>query len=168
LPYLSISRDGGVHWSSPAMVGPPGMEEAHLPALAVGAPGHVAFAYFGAYDSPGKPWTGASYTNTTWHVIVTESVDALDADPTYLTASGDPPGDPVARGECAIVRCNDAVKDFISLEIGPDGTPWVALVDGCLNACKAHQQQGIDGREGAMARLWGGPSLLDAAAPHGA
>lgn len=160
LPYLAISRDGGAHWSNPAMVGPPGLNEANLPALAVGAPGHVAFAYFGAYDSPGKPWTRSTYTNTTWHVVLTESVDALDADPTYLTASGDPPGDPVARGACGLVRCNDAVKDFISLEVSPDGTPWVALVDGCLDACKAHGQQDIDGREGAMARLWGGPSLL--------
>jgi hypothetical protein len=159
LPYLSVSRDGGATWSPPARVGPPGLKEANLPALAAGATGKIAFAYFGAFDSPGAPWASSSYTNTTWHAIVSESVDALDADPTYLTAVADPPLDPVARGECGLVRCNDAVKDFISLEIGPDGTPWVALVDGCLAACKEHKQQGIDGREGAMARLWGGPSL---------
>jgi hypothetical protein len=161
MPYLAVSRDGGATWSAPIAVAPPGLREANLPALAVGGTGKLALAYFGSYDSPGAPWDRAAYGDTSWHQVITLSVDALADDPTFLTATANDPADPVARGECAIGRCNDAVKDFIHAVVGPEGTPWVSLVDGCLKACRAGQQTDIDGREGAVGRLWGGPSLLD-------
>jgi hypothetical protein len=161
MPYLAISRDGGATWSAPIAVAPPGLKEANLPALTVAGTGKLALAYFGSYDSPGAPWDPEAYGDTSWHQVMTMSVDALSADPTFLTATANDPADPVARGACNIVRCNDAVKDFISAETGPDGTPWVALVDGCLKECREGQQTDIDGREGALGRLWGGPSLRD-------
>lgn len=160
LPYLVVSRDGGASWDAPRMVGPPGLVEAHLPALAAGGVGKLAFSYFGSFDSPGAPWDG-EYSETSWHMVVGMTVDALADDPTYFTAVANDAADPVARGVCGLGRCNDAVKDFIHLEIGPDGTPWTALVDGCLDACRRGEQTEIDGREGAVARLWGGPSLRD-------
>ena len=159
LPYLAVSHDQGATWDAPRMVGPPGLKEAHLPAAQAGDVGKVSFAYFGSFDSPGAGSDDGEYAETSWHQVVGMTVDALADDPTYFTALANDPADPVARGVCGTVRCNDAVKDFIHLEIGPDGTPWVALVDGCLDACRRGEQTDIDGREGAVARLWGGSTL---------
>lgn len=161
LPYLAVSRDGGLTWGEPFMVGPPGLVEAHLPAAQAGGVGKVAFAYFGSFDSPGMGADPGDYAETTWHQLIGMSLDALADDPTFLTAIANPADDPIARGPCGTVRCNNAVKDFIHLEIGPDGTPWVASVDGCITACARGESLENDGREGAVARLWGGPSLLD-------
>lgn len=161
LPYLATSTDGGRTFGPARMVGPPGLKEAHLPAAQAGGEGKVAWAYFGSFDAPGVGSDDAGYADTTWHQMVGMTVDALSDDPLLLTAYANDPADPIARGECGNVRCNDAVKDFIHLEIGPDGTPWVATVDGCSQRCAAGATEGNDLREGAVGRLWGGPSLLD-------
>jgi hypothetical protein len=161
LPYLATSTDGGETWGEARMVGPPGLQQAHLPAAQAGGAGKVAWAYFGSFDAPAPGSDDADYAGTTWHQMVGMTVDALADDPLLLTAYANPPADPIARGPCGTVRCNNAVKDFIHLEIGPDGTPWVASVDGCIRACAEGTSQENDGREGAVARLWGGPSLLD-------
>ncbi|MFA5943592.1 MAG: sialidase family protein [Candidatus Thermoplasmatota archaeon] len=160
LPYLAVSHDQGATWEAPRMVGPPGLKEAHLPAAQAGGEGKVAWAYFGSFDSPGAGSDDGEYAETTWHQLVGMTVDGLADNPTYYTAYANPPEDPIARGTCGTVRCNNAVKDFIHLEIGPDGTPWVASVDGCIAACARGESAENDGREGAVARLWGGPSLL--------
>jgi hypothetical protein len=161
LPYLAVSRDGGLSWGEPFMVGPPGLKEAHLPAAQAAGEGKVAFAYFGSFDAPGVGSDDGEYAETTWHQMVGMTVDALADDPLFYTASTSPADDPIAVGPCNTVRCNNAVKDFIHLEVGPDGTPWVASVDGCSTACAASGSFDNDIREGAVARLWGGPSLLD-------
>ncbi|HUR26403.1 MAG TPA: sialidase family protein [Candidatus Thermoplasmatota archaeon] len=164
LPYLAVSRDGGASWGEPFMVGPPGLQQAHLPAAQAAGVGKVAFAYLGSFDAPSLQDASddSAYAETTWHQMVGLTVDALVDDPTFLTASATPADDPIAVGACNAVRCNNAVKDFIHLEIGPDGTPWVASVDGCIAACARGESMENDGREGAVARLWGGPSLRDA------
>jgi hypothetical protein len=162
LPYLAISTDRGLTWGPARMVGPPGLVEAHLPALQAGGAGKSAWAYYGSFDSPGDGGDEA----TTWHQLIGVTLDALAEDPVYLTAFANDPADPVARGVCGTVRCNNAVKDFIHLQIGPDGTPWVALVDGCLRTCSTGETTANDGREGAVARLWG-LSLWDADDPNG-
>lgn len=167
LPYLASSTDGGRSFGPARMVGPPGLVEAHLPAAQAGGAGKVAWAYFGSFDSPGPGSDEAEHQGTTWHQMVGMTLDALADDPLFLTASANPPEDPIAVGACGTVRCNDAVKDFIHLEIGPDGTPWVASVDGCIRECARGDAAENDGREGAVARLWGGPSLWDAADPNG-
>jgi hypothetical protein len=162
LPYLAVSTDRGLTWGPARMVGPPGLVEAHLPALQAGGAGKSAWAYYGSFDSPGDGGDEA----TTWHQLIGITLDALADDPVYLTAIANDPTDPVARGVCGTVRCNNAVKDFIHLQIGPDGTPWVALVDGCLRACATGDAPANDGRDGAVARLWG-LSLWDPSDPNG-
>jgi hypothetical protein len=56
LPYLAISRGGGLRWSSPLMIGAPGVNEAALPRLVSGIRGDVDVAYFGSENSPGAPF----------------------------------------------------------------------------------------------------------------
>jgi hypothetical protein len=66
--------------------------------------------------------------------------------------------DPLVIGSCGIVRCQQ-IFDFIDLDIAPDGTPWVALVDGCppqgANPLPCYTPWG----RGFVAHLTGGPKL---------
>src|SRR5947209_3264586 len=45
LPFLSISRDHGEHWSTPLMVAPPGVHEVDFPTIDVGDPGKIAITF---------------------------------------------------------------------------------------------------------------------------
>ncbi|MDQ3878648.1 MAG: glycoside hydrolase [Actinomycetota bacterium] len=56
LPYLAISRDGGKKWGKPMMIGAPGVREATLPSLTVGADGKIAAVYYASTNSPGPPF----------------------------------------------------------------------------------------------------------------
>jgi hypothetical protein len=56
LPYLAISRNGGATWSSPMMIAAPGVKEATMPGIDVGADGRIAIVYLGSTDSPGRPF----------------------------------------------------------------------------------------------------------------
>jgi hypothetical protein len=107
LPYLSISRDHGMHWSAPLMVAAPGVNEAALPSLVVGKRGQVAIAYYGSKNSPGPPFpapcTGIStscpaYQNQTWNTYVTEAFNALAPQPLFWSATLNDPAQPTYYG----------------------------------------------------------------------
>ncbi len=157
LLYLAISRDGGKTWDRPMMVAAPGVTEANLPAIDVGAPGKIAISYMGSENSPGKPdKQGADYSRVTWNGYLTMSANVLSRNPVFYSASANTPRDPLIRGKCGPGRCG-RVFDFIDVEIAPDGTPWGAFVDGCIEEC-------VDGTssmgdKGFVGRLVGGPLL---------
>jgi hypothetical protein len=108
LPYLSVSRDNGRHWSRPLMIGAPGVNEAALPRLVTGARGQVAVAYFGSTNSPGVPFpppcttavaTGCpDWQNVTWNTYVTETFNGLDRRPLFWSASLNDPSQPTWYG----------------------------------------------------------------------
>ncbi|HEX2038660.1 MAG TPA: sialidase family protein, partial [Acidimicrobiales bacterium] len=166
LPYLAISRNGGTTWSTPIMIGHPGVKEANLPALAIGSKGRIAVAYVGSENSPGVPFSDRrnAYANVTWNGYITMTTDALAADPVFYSAPVNAPADPIAKGVC-LHRCR-AIGDFIDVQIGPDGVPWTALVDTCAAGVCDRYTGSLDGSEGgglgaALAgRLSGGPSLV--------
>jgi hypothetical protein len=87
----------------------------------------------------------------TWNGYLAITLDALSEDPLFFTASVNDPEDPLARGDCGPYQCA-GVGDFLDMRIGPDGTPWAAFVR------EGQKAQAVVGR------LFGGPSLLDAAA----
>jgi hypothetical protein len=148
LPYMSVSRDGGRTWGRPVMVGEAGLDEAQLPSIAVGDPGRVALLYMGTTTSPGPPYCArttldacvnedgspgrpaADYASTTWNGHMAVSTNALARDPQFTTATVNDPADPLIRGVCGPVRCQQAY-DFLKVVIAPDGTAWGAFVDGC-------------------------------------
>jgi hypothetical protein len=136
----------------------------------------------GSTDSPGAPFPQAqcdppplgctlhddppaqAYANTTWSAYVTESVDALAPSPTFLTATINAPADPLVRGACGAVRCQE-VFDFLDIRLAPDGSPWVALVDACMKDCATGARMTDDAGDALVGHLAGGPDLL---APGGA
>ena len=136
LPYLAVSRDGGRTWSDPIRVSPPGVVQTSLPALAIApnAPeGKVALAYMGSTNAPGAPYRidAAAYEGATWSAYLTVTLDALDVRPKFHTATINDPDEPLVVGKCGTLRCG-AQADFIDVQVGPDGTPWVAAVQGCM------------------------------------
>lgn len=130
LPYLVVSRDGGRTWGDPMMVGRPGVVEASLPSVDLGASGLVAVAYMGTDDAP-EP----GYGDVEWDGYVTATRTALSRRPLFYSVSVNEPSDPLLRGACPQTKCGP-VYDFIDVVVAPDDTVWGAFVDGCLAACR--------------------------------
>ena len=166
LPYLTVSKDGGETWSEPLDVSAPGVTESNLATVDVGDPGKIAIAYYGSENAPGAPYS-ASYLQTTWNGYITMSADALKQRPVFMSASVNPRSDPLVRDRCGPGRCK-TVLDFIDIEIAPDGTPWAAFVDSCIDQeyadgtnCVSNPSRGQNfGDLGLLGRLVGGPPLV--------
>jgi len=158
LPYLVVSKDGGKRWSKPIMVGAPGLREANLPAMDLGAEGKIAFVYMGSENSPFRAGrdTQRSYSKTTWNGYMTVTANALDKNPLFFTGTVNNKKDPLIRDTCGPGRCR-AVFDFIDVVVGPDGTAWGAFVDGCTAICASGASN--IGSEAVVGHLVGGPRL---------
>lgn len=176
MPYLSVSKNGGKSWGKPMMVGVPGLKEANLPSIDVGAPGKVAFAYMGSTNSPYKPngkyeqvectlieqqldqCDDPRWKNTTWNGYMTISANVLDREPLFYSGSVNAPSDPLSRGNCGPGRCK-AVYDFIDVVIAPDGTPWSSWVDACTTVCSGPGGTNNIGADAITGSFAGGPRL---------
>jgi hypothetical protein len=120
LPYLAMSRDRGLHWSTPLMIASPGVKEAFNPRLVAGAKGQVAVTYYGSKNPP-VPFppesactftinfflpgygfvsmTCPGYANETWDTYVTETFNAMAKDPLFWSATLNDPSRPTFFGE---------------------------------------------------------------------
>jgi len=134
LPYLAISRDHGLHWSTPMMIAAPGVNEAAVPYLVAGGQGQVAVAYYGSKNAPlpfpppcfpvpegpRRSFTPAppgptpdcpGYENEKWDTYVTESWNAPDSQPLFWSASLNDPANPTWYGcspsEIGVIRWNE-------------------------------------------------------------
>lgn len=145
LPYMAISKDKGVTWGAPIMIAPPGVRQANFPVVAGGAPGKIAISF---------PSTTSGASNRPWDQTVVTTIDALGADPIFLSATGNPPTDPIHRGNC-LGRCG-GMWDFIDIQISAQGEAWVAASDDCGTAtCPTPAKAGA----GIAVRMIGGPKL---------
>ncbi|MFN2543828.1 MAG: sialidase family protein [Actinomycetota bacterium] len=127
LPWLAVSRDHGATWSSPLMIGAPGVNEAWGPALGIDPDGRVSVAYMGTSGSPGAPWTG-DYANVAWFGYVAVIPKPLDTRPLIFSAATSSASRPFVKGTCGPDRC-DPVLDFIDVQSATDGSAWAAFVD---------------------------------------
>jgi hypothetical protein len=118
--YLATSRDGGVSWSAAMDVLAPGVQgiRTHF-GFDVGAPGHVALSYLG------KPAGRDRFDG-----YITETSDALAGRPVFWSATADDPAQPpLDFGQKG--SSNGLGLDYVSVAIGPDGTPWASFWDAC-------------------------------------
>lgn len=160
LPYLAISRDGGETFSRPIPIGLPGLREANLPTIDVGAPGKLAFAYIGSTNAPGgkaPEGQGSGYEKATWNGYISVTTNALATRPRFITAAVNPPKDPLVRGSCPILRCQQIV-DFIDVVIDSKGRAWASMVDGCPKKARQRSQCAQWGT-GIVSTLVGAPKL---------
>jgi hypothetical protein len=165
-PYLAVSRDRGATWSAPMDVGAPGLRQALNPGIALGAPGKVAIAYMGSTNASGPPFADdincsehpdcakapTNFDGVTYDGWVTQTANALEADPLFYSGTVNDPREPLVRGRCGpIVRCQQQF-DFSDVQISPaDGSAYAAFVGPC-------EASGCLG-EGIVGRFVGGPSL---------
>ena len=134
LPFLSVSRDHGMSWSTPRMIAPPGVHEVNFPTIAAGDAGRIAVLFPGSeskdFGDPGRPW----------NIYVVVSVNALDANPVFTWTVANPKSDPVHRGDCGPGRCDAAdggsMFDFLNIVVSPvDGALWGTASDTCTGDC---------------------------------
>lgn len=144
LPYLVTSTDHGRTWSQPRMIAPPGVLQANFPVVAGGAPGQIAISF---------PSTTTTGTKRAWDQTVVVTTDALSVNATFLSATGNPPTDPIHKGNCK-GRCG-GLWDFIDIQISPAGQAWVATSDDCVGTCPTAAHAG----DGIAIRQIGGPLL---------
>jgi len=71
-PYLATSTNGGLNWSKPLMIAPPGVREVQWPTVAAGAKGRIAITF------PGTTVNDATDLTRPWNYVVT-STNALAA-----------------------------------------------------------------------------------------
>ena len=129
LPYLSISRDGGMHWGTPMMIAPPGVHEVNFPSIDVGDPGKIVVTFPGTTFGDGaKPSTDSKRP---WNFYVTMSTNALAPHPLFTSNITNPVADPIARGDC-YDRCG-RMYDFLDVVSAPldQGRVWATQVDTC-------------------------------------
>jgi hypothetical protein len=132
LPYLIVSRDQGTSWSAPMNVGAPGVGQIRRLALTARDPGHISISYLGSTDG-GK----------TFNAYISESSNALAAQPTFWSAPVNDPAKPVALGTESSTF-GDRIQ-FLTGTIGPDGTPWAAFHCARTDLCP-DKRVGIAGR----------------------
>jgi len=176
LLYLAISRDHGMHWGTPLKVEAPGVNEIAIPNLVAGARGHIAVTYYASENAPhpfppscfqitpgprsatppaprpqGAELKCTGYENERWDTVVTESRNALDAQPLFWSATLNNPTNPTWYGctpsETGVIRwdenftdgpghfggCNPPrfPLDYFGAAMAPDGTVYVGYAQEC-------------------------------------
>lgn len=163
--WLSVSTDQGATWSEAVMASPPGVT-AHIPSLAAGSAGRIALAYPGTEDLPkGYASSDKEQDAAGWNGYLAYSLDAASGNATFVTTRLNDLSDPLVRGACGPGRCPGMV-DFIDVVIAPDGTPYAAFVDACVETC-AESGKGLDDNNASdalLGTLVGAPTLRDPAA----
>lgn len=116
---LRVSQDQGLTWSGPLnMIAPAARQVSpHSWGAAIGyQPGHVAVSYLAERSSEG------------YDGYITVTHNALDPDPVFYGAAVNPPSSPIVT----TIGGLGSAEDFITLAMGPDGTPWAPFFSDCL------------------------------------
>jgi hypothetical protein len=133
---LATSRDRGDTWTGPVTIPTPGLRSNIFPWPAAGDSGRLDVAWYGssAVDANATRGCGGSAdVKGDWGVYFTQSLDALDASPTFTT--------PLLASEHFVHRggiadmpsgkfCgNGTLGDFLTLRVGPQGEAAIAYAD---------------------------------------
>jgi hypothetical protein len=113
---MAISRDHARSWSRPLMIAAPGLKDAQLPSIAAGTSGHVGITYY-AGTSPNAQLLSA---------YITQTSDALSAQPLFYSAPLNDPAHPIFHD----YGLSDSPRtDYIGGAFDPPGTSfWAGLV----------------------------------------
>lgn len=146
---LRTSTDGGITWSGPLNVTPPGAAPIVQWAFAEQGAGEVAVSYLGQRGNQSLYDGYLSFTR-----------DALDPSPIFWGSALNAPSDPMRTSAPAQAR-----DDFIGVDITPSGEPWAAFAASCpgpvasgnASACPGPEASNPQANEGVAGRLaWPG------------
>ncbi|HUQ39633.1 MAG TPA: sialidase family protein [Acidimicrobiales bacterium] len=157
LPWLSVSRDHGNHWSEPLMIAPPGVQAVNFPSIAAGNAGRIAINFPGSTSKVADPYRP-------WNSYLVISTNALDRAPVFQSTTANPLSDPIHRGDCDS-RCG-AMLDFMEIVISSAGEAWASATDTCGEDCAARMSGAIPpggtvatSADGVAVRQLCGPAL---------
>jgi hypothetical protein len=116
LLYLAVSRDHARSWTSPMMVGAPGVKGVDRPAISAGAAGRVAITYYATNDPSAQTLTA----------YVTQTADGADPRPLFYSGALNDPAHPIFRD----YGLSDSPRaDFIGGAFDSAGTRfWAGVV----------------------------------------
>jgi hypothetical protein len=114
--YLTVSRDHAQSWSSPLDVTAPGLHTITRPAFAAGPSGRVAITYYASRDPSAQALSA----------YITETTDALQARPLYVTGVLNDPANPIYVDQG--LRGTTPRADFIGGAYDAAGTFWAGVV----------------------------------------
>jgi hypothetical protein len=127
LPYLAFSRDGGGTWSTPVMIGAPGVYITAFPSLTVKTPGYVAVAYYGSTQAM-APSNGDGYSvsdGRAYNAYLTVTTNLFADEPVFWSATFNDPAAPVFTGR------DFQVSEYAGYPVfAGDGSIWTAFLDG--------------------------------------
>lgn len=135
LLYMSVSRDHAQTWSKPMMIAAPGVGNVELPAVAAGAPGHVAVTYYASKDPSAQLETA----------YITQTSDATDPQPLLYSGAINDPAHPIFHD----YGLSDSPRaDFVGGAFDSPGTHfWAGVVEqlGAPNSSNYIQTTGYVG-----------------------
>lgn len=141
MPFLSISRDHGRHWSKPVSIAPPGVKDAAMIAIASHGIGQLAVSYLA--NTNGRPLVDG------W---LSESRDALRSHAVWWAAPLNDPATPLIDTRTSTTFGNRLF--FNTDNFSAQGVPWAAFHCAFTAACP-NERIGVVGR------------LAEAGGPHG-
>lgn len=136
---LARSDDRGATWAGPWNVTPPGARSLVFEALQAGAEGRLAFAFFAGPEESqdGGGISSGVPDDMPWHLFVGTVEGGHTDRPGIALYRASPPDDPVQVGPVCFGGggCPRNHGDFFSAATAPDGTFYLAFVDGCVGDC---------------------------------
>lgn len=172
--YLARSDDLGNTWAGPWNVTPPGVGSSVFASLHAGSPGRVAMAFHATNHTA---YPSEAPDDARWYTYIVTTEDGHTDNPegplftSYRVQDLDDPVQigGICNGNQGCHGGNRNLLDFIDGGIGPDGTFYTVIADGCIEDCVGDPDaEPGDSRARAvyMTRL-DGWSLFDAAGGEG-
>jgi hypothetical protein len=145
--WMAHSSDKGHTWSAPVRASPPNVLSTTMQSSVAGSAGKVAVLYYGTADSALAP--DHVPTTAVWHAYLAFSMNALSADPVWVTLQLDDSTDPIQVG-CISTNTDGHCShrnllDFTDLVADAHGGVIGAYADGCRPGCTYASSTGNEG-----------------------
>jgi hypothetical protein len=149
--FLSVSRDRAKTWGRPMQIAVPGAHKIAIPAPAAGPAGELAVTYYATADPNATKLTA----------YITQTKDALAAQPVFYSAAVNDPAKPIWHP--VDISEGGPRADFVGGTYAPDGTFWAGLVKQLGEAAKREEDIPTTGYVGHLDFDPNGPAAGGAA-----
>jgi len=125
LPYIAMSMDQGMTWTTPLGIGAPGVKTSAYPAITVSSSGAVAVSYYGSLQA--RTTTDGYYQSDKlpYSAYLAYSANAFASSPVVWSATFNDPAEPVFTG------LSYEVSEYLGYPtFAADGSIWAAYLAG--------------------------------------